>query len=89
MNGTITTILGSRPESGAPERPVECSLVGEDGNAFAIVGRMLRALRRAGASPEYRAAYMRDATSGGYDHLLAVTMEEIEQSGGDVAGDDA
>ena len=56
------------------ERP-ELVMVGEDGNAFAILGRARRAAREAGWSNEEWEAVMTEATSGDYGHLLA-TMEK-------------
>jgi hypothetical protein len=48
--------------------------VGTDGNAFAILGVVTRALRRVGNPPEVIDAYKAQATAGDYDHLLAVSM---------------
>jgi hypothetical protein len=56
---------------------VKVRLVGEDGNAFAIMGRVVRAMRRAKLPPEAIDEYRRDATSGDYNHLLAVTMATV------------
>lgn len=56
---------------------VNVSLVGEDGNAFSILGRVQKALRRAGVPKEELDAYFAEATSGDYDHLLRVTMEWV------------
>ena len=53
-------------------------LVGEDGNAFAIMGRVKKALRHAGADTEYIDRYLNEATSGDYNHLLTVSMEYVE-----------
>jgi len=53
-------------------------LVGEDGNAFSITGRVKKALRRAGADQEYIDKYLSEATSGDYDHLLVVCMEYVD-----------
>ena len=64
----------------APTNKPEVKLVGEDGNAFAIMGRVTKALRRAGADKEYLDKYQKEATSGDYDHLLQVTMEYVEVS---------
>ncbi len=50
-------------------------LVGVDGNAFAVMGAVRRALRQAGNSSEVIDAYTDEAKSGDYDHLLAVSME--------------
>ena len=53
---------------------VRVKLVGEDGNAFAILGRVQKAMRRAGVDKVAIAAYMNEAMSGDYNHLLATTM---------------
>jgi hypothetical protein len=74
----------ARPVEGRPTQPVDCPLVGEDGNAFFIMGRLDKALRVAGASPEYRKAVQSDMTSGDYDHLLGVALREID---GEIAAD--
>ena len=57
--------------------PVKMALVGEDGNAFAILGRFQREARRVGWTPEQIKVVVDDATSGDYDHLLAVVMERF------------
>jgi hypothetical protein len=53
---------------------VQVQLSGQDGNAFAILGRTTAALRSAGVSQEEIDAYFAEATSGDYDHLLQTTM---------------
>lgn len=53
---------------------VHVQLVGEDGNAFAIMGSASKAMRRAHKSQDEIDEYMAAATSGDYDRLLAVTM---------------
>ena len=53
-------------------------LTGEDGNAFAILARVTRAMRRAGISDEERDAFYAEATSGDYDHLLATCMRWVD-----------
>src|SRR5579871_2652433 len=58
------------------ERP-ELQLVGIDGNAFAIMGAVSDALRRAGKS-EARQAFLKEATAGDYDHLLRVCMSYVK-----------
>jgi len=68
---------------GLPEgAKVAVKLVGEDGNAFSILGRVSRALRRAGM-PEKAEEYLARATAGDYDHLLAVTLEYVTEPTGD------
>jgi hypothetical protein len=56
---------------------IEVELIGNDGNAFAILGAVQRDLKRAGAPKEDLDAYFKEATSGDYDNLLAVTMKWV------------
>jgi hypothetical protein len=58
---------------------VTMRLVGEDGNAFAIMGRFRRAARDAGWSAEEISHVLEEAMAGDYDHLLAVMMEHVEE----------
>jgi hypothetical protein len=57
-------------------------MLGEDGNAFAVMGRAKRAIQRSGLDREERKRvldeYMAEAMSGDYDHLLATTMDYFE-----------
>lgn len=57
---------------------IEVKLVGEDGNAFAILGRVSKALRRGKCSEDFIKAFMKEATSGDYNHLLQTVMEVVE-----------
>ena len=57
---------------------ISVRLVGEDGNAFSVLGRVRAALRRNGESPEFIDAFTKEATSGDYDHLLATVMQVVE-----------
>jgi hypothetical protein len=57
---------------------VRVQLEGEDGNAFAILGRVQKALRRAGVDDEEVQRFIREATSDDYDHLLATVMRWVE-----------
>jgi len=61
-----------------PETKPTVKLIGEDGNAFSIMGRVKKALRQAGADQEYIDKYLGEATSGDYDHLLAVSMKYVD-----------
>lgn len=64
-----------------PEVDVELvDLDGPDGNVFLILGRVVRALRDAGVTAEERQRYQLEATSGSYEHLLAVTAEWVNVS---------
>lgn len=57
---------------------VRVTLIGEDGNAFSILGRVRAAMREAGLSQSEIDRYTEAATSGDYDHLLRVTMDWVE-----------
>ena len=57
---------------------VRVKLLGEDGNAFAIMGRVTRAMRRAGVPQADIDEYVRSATSGDYTKLLRVTMATVQ-----------
>ncbi len=48
-----------------------------DGNAFAVLGAVSRALREAGQGDRVE-EFMARATSGDYRHLLAVSMEYVD-----------
>ena len=61
-----------------PKYDVEVQLIGQDGNAFAILGSVQRALRKAGASKDEINQYMEEAMSGDYNHLLSTTMDWVE-----------
>lgn len=57
------------------EKPVVKGPV--DGNAFAVIGAARKALRRAGQGDKVE-EMTKKATSGDYDHLLAVIQEYVE-----------
>lgn len=50
-------------------------LRGTDGNAFAIMGRVKRALRTAGADEEYVNRYLQESMKGDYHNLLKIAKE--------------
>ena len=58
----------------------EVQLVGQDGNAFAIMGACRRAALDAGWTPDEWAVVRQDMQSGDYDHLLQVAMTEFDVS---------
>ena len=62
---------------GPDQKPV-CRLIGEDGNAFGIMGRVKRALAREGADNDYINKYLQESMSGDYDHLLQTAMKYVE-----------
>ena len=57
---------------------VEVELVGGNGNAFAILGKVARAMRYAGVEKAVIDQYRKEAMGGDYDNLLAVTMDYVE-----------
>lgn len=61
-----------------PKYDTTVELVGHDGNAFAIMGRVQRALKEAGATKEELDQYFKESTAGDYDNLLRVAMEWVE-----------
>lgn len=56
---------------------VHVEMVGEDGNAFAVLGRVQRALRKAKVPDAEVKAFMAEATSGDYDHLLQTVIRTV------------
>lgn len=55
------------------------TLVGVDGNAYSVMGYVTNAMRQAGMSKAERDAYLKDAMSSDYNHLLVVSMDMIEK----------
>jgi hypothetical protein len=65
-----------KPEAKEFTKP-SCKLIGMDGNTYAVLGAVARALKKAGRADlaeEFRAK----ATTGNYDQLLATAMEYVE-----------
>lgn len=52
-------------------------LTGEDGNAFAIIGRVRKGLQRAKVPPCQLADFIREAMSGDYDKVLQTCDEWV------------
>lgn len=70
--------------SAQPKYPnVKVQLIGKDGNAFAILGRVRQAMRRAGIAPDVIAEFNKEATSGDYDNLLQTVMRWVDADGED------
>ena len=60
---------------------VHVQLSGEDGNVFAIIGRVRRALSKAGATREQLDCFTNEVTSAGsYYEALAVVMRWVDVS---------
>ena len=59
------------------EKPA-VQLTGEDGNVFAIIGRVSKALRRAGL-PQVAEEFSKKAmSSGSYDEVLRLCFDYVE-----------
>jgi hypothetical protein len=67
-----------QPECWPLHPEVTVHLTGQDGNAFSILGRVQRALRQAGVSEGEITAFVDEACSGEYDHLLRTVMRWVE-----------
>jgi len=63
-------------ENSGPLTDAVVRLVGEDGNAFAILGRVRRAILRSN-HPELADEFVQEATAGDYDHLLATCLRYV------------
>ena len=61
-----------------PKYNVSVQLTGNNGNAFAILGAVQKALKRAGAPQSDIDEFMEQASSGDYNNLLNVAMEWVD-----------
>jgi len=57
---------------------IKVKLVGEDGNAFIILGKVKNALRKAHVPQDEIAAFVDEATAGSYDDLLCTCMKWVD-----------
>lgn len=72
------TATTNEPNVRHPDVHVQLSDV--DGNAFAIMGAVGKALRRAGVPADEVSAYKAESMSGDYDHLIQTAMRWVEVS---------
>ena len=56
---------------------IEVQLSGEDGNAMLILARVRKALRRNGVEKDEIEEFVKEATSGDYNHLIATCMRWV------------
>lgn len=59
---------------------IEVQLSGNDGNAYAIMGAVQRALKRAEVPQHEIEQYLNQSMSGDYDNLLRVAMNWVSVS---------
>lgn len=58
-----------------PRHPeITVQLDGEDGNAFDIIGRCLKAMKRSGLSEDEQKTFLEEAKVGDYDDLLRTCL---------------
>lgn len=57
---------------------VEVELVGHDGNAYFIIGRVIRAMQKTRIPQEEIDKFREEAMSGNYDHLLQTCMKWVD-----------
>ena len=60
-----------------PKTNAKVKLVGSDGNAFAILGKVKAAIAKSD-HPELAKEFLAEAMSGDYSHLLATACEYVE-----------
>ena len=62
----------------SPKYPdVTVKLSGEDGNAFSIISRVSRGMKRAGISERKIAKFREKALAESYDNLLQIAMRTV------------
>lgn len=59
---------------------IEVQLVGLDGNAFSIMGRVTKALADAGVEKAERTKFQEECMAGDYDHLLQTCIKWVSVS---------
>jgi hypothetical protein len=59
---------------------IEVQLTGQDGNAYAIMGAVQKALRKAEVPKEQIDEYLKESMSGDYNHLLRTAMAWVSVS---------
>jgi len=74
-DGPEDNTFEKEPDENKPITDVNVKMVGEDGNAFAIIGRVTKAMRRAGVDKDIIEKYKNEAMSGDYNNLIVTTMK--------------
>lgn len=71
--------LFTGPADAGPKYPqITVKLSENDGNAYTIMGLVMRALRRGGVPAQDVAAFQQEACSGDYDHLLQTVFRWVD-----------
>ena len=66
----------------------DVTVVPFDGNAFSVMGAVKAGMQKAGAPKSEIDAYLKDAMSGDYDHLLQVSLAMVNIATADTSEDD-
>jgi hypothetical protein len=73
--------MAEQKPSTKPKYPhVKVQLVGHDGNAFAILGRVTQQMRRHGLTDAEVETFMSEAMAGDYHDLLATASRWVDVS---------
>lgn len=59
------------------------NLVGVDGNAFSVMGYVSKAMKRERKPQKEIDAYLKDAQSSDYDHLISVSVDMVTKLNGE------
>lgn len=79
---TTTNAVKAKAKAKAKD-PIKVKGLFNDGNAFAILGKCRRAMRKAGWTEAEQAAFSEEARAGNYDHLLQVVMRSFAEMSDD------
>jgi len=60
-----------------PKFDIDVQLTGKDGNAFIVLGAVLSALKKAGATAREMSEFQDEAMKGDYDNLLQTCMRWV------------
>lgn len=60
-----------------PKYAISVKLIGENGNAFNIIGKVRKEMKRNGVSNDEIDLFINEAMSGDYDNLLRTCMKYV------------
>lgn len=60
-----------------PKYDISVKLIGENGNAFNIIGKVRKEMKRNGVSNDEIDLFINEAMSGDYDNLLRTCMKYV------------
>ena len=71
--------MANQENTTCPKYPhITVQLIGFDGNAFTVLGRVAQAMRRHGLDDAEVKVFMAEATAGDYNHLLATAIRWVD-----------